>query len=139
MTPIKKRQGARFYIYKDIFSLETFIYIQKFRHFDKSKTICVPFLFTKTQKLYFTWFFMKFLKEAFIYIFKMHDTFCYVTFYIKKSRHFEKSKTICVTFFFNIQKALHFALRNFSSNLWNWRRRRTFLYTKNSLYVNFVH
>ena len=37
--------------------------------------------------------------EIGIYIYKKHDTFCYVTFYIQKSRHFEKSKKFCVTIF----------------------------------------
>ena len=36
-----------------------YIYTQKFRHFSKSKTICVTFLFTKSMTLYVTGFFMK--------------------------------------------------------------------------------
>ena len=39
-------------------------YIQKPRHFAKSKTICVTFLYTKSLTLYVTWFFMEFLKLA---------------------------------------------------------------------------
>ena len=37
-----------------------------------------------------------------------------------------RSETICITFF-NIQKALHFALRNFSCNFWNWRKGGIFI------------
>ena len=43
------------------------IYVQKARHFAKIKTICVTFLFTKSQTLYIKQFFMMFLKLAFLY------------------------------------------------------------------------
>ena len=46
----------------------SYIYIQKACHFAKSQTICVAFLFTKSQTLYVTQFFMSFLRQAFIYI-----------------------------------------------------------------------
>ena len=58
--------------------IEKRFYIQKVRHFSKSKTIPVTFLYSKSPTLYFTQFFMKFLKLAFI--FEMHDTLYYVTF-----------------------------------------------------------
>ena len=54
-------------------------YIQKARHFSKSKTT-----------LYVTWFFMKILKLEFIY--KKHDTFCYVTFFYTKNQTLRKNQ-----------------------------------------------
>ena len=65
------------------------------RHFAKSKTICITFLYTKIQTLYVARFFMKILKLALIY--KQHDTLRYVTYTYTKSRDFSKSKTIWVT------------------------------------------
>ena len=52
---------------------------------------------------------MKFLKLAFIY--KKHDTFRYVRFYIQKARHFAKSKTICDTFLYT--KIRYFCVTRF--------------------------
>ena len=77
-----------------------YIYIPKARHFAKSKTISVMFLFTKIHTLYVTRFFMKFSKLAFIYI--------------QKSRHlalrflYTKIQKLCVT--------------RFACNFWNWKR-----------------
>ena len=69
MTPISDRQRARFHINKKGKKLRNiYIYIQKARHFAKSKTICVTFLFKKSRTLYFTGFFINFFKLAFIYI-----------------------------------------------------------------------
>ena len=68
MTPISERQPARFNKYIKKKFLNVYIYMQKARHFAKSKTICVTFLLTKSLTLYVTRFFMKFLKLAFIYI-----------------------------------------------------------------------
>ena len=39
-------------------------YIQKSRHFAKSKTICDTFLYTKIRHLFVTQFFIEFLKFA---------------------------------------------------------------------------
>ena len=50
------------------------------------------------MSLYFTRFFTKILKLAFIY--KKYDTLRYVTFLYTKSQSFRKSKTICVTFLY---------------------------------------
>ena len=51
--------------------------------------------------------------EIYIYIYTKSMTLCVTwIFYIQKSIHFEKGKTICVTFF-QIQKSWHFALRTF--------------------------
>ena len=71
---------------------------------------------------------MKMLKLAFIY--KKHDTFRYVNFFIQKLRHLAKSKTICVTFY--IQKSGHFALRDFHGIL-KLAEGRAFLF-KNPIY-----
>ena len=62
-----------------------YIYIQKSRHLTKTKTICVTFLFTKSQTLYFMRFFMKFLKLTFMYIYKNPDSLRYAIFH----RNFE--------------------------------------------------
>ena len=75
--------------------------------------VCL-YICTTLATLQVTRFSMKVLKLAFIYT-KKYGTLRYETFYIQESKHFEKSKTICVTFFY-IQKARHFALRNFSWN-----------------------
>ena len=45
------------------FRYVTFLYT-KVRHFAKSKTICVPFLYTKTRKLCVTGFFIECLKKT---------------------------------------------------------------------------
>ena len=69
MTPISKIQSAHFYIYKKQKKMRNvYIYIQKARHFAKSKTICVTLLFTKSQTLYVTQFSMIFFKLEYIYI-----------------------------------------------------------------------
>ena len=99
MTPIAKRQRARFYLYTQQKHLRNvYLYIQKSRHFLKSKTICVTFLFTKRKTLYVTRFLVKYLILASIYI-SNHGTLCSVTFLFTKSQTLQKSKTICVTFF----------------------------------------
>ena len=89
-----------------------YVYIPKPRHFEKSKTICVTFLFTKIQTLCFTRFFMKFLNLAFIYMqkswhFALHDVFIYKNpDTSKKSRQYAlrffiyKKLTLCVMQFF---------------------------------------
>ena len=102
MTNISEIESAHFIYTKRKRKWETFIYKKKSRHFEKSKTICVTFLFTKIQTLYVMRFFMKILKLAFVY--KKHDTLRYVTLlYTQKSRHFVKSKTICVTFLYTVR------------------------------------
>ena len=64
----QKKTSTFLYIYKAKKMLNVYIYIQKARHFSKSKTIYVAFLLTKSHTLYVTRFFMKFLKLADIYI-----------------------------------------------------------------------
>ena len=120
-------------------SSRLYIYIQKARHFSKSKTICVTFLFTKIQTLCVMRFFMKYLKLEFIYIqkawhFALRDVFIY-----QNPDTSKKSKTICVMFFY-IKKAWYFALHDFSWYFWNWRRVRViFIITINALCVKFVY
>ena len=58
-------------------------YIQKSRHFAKSKIISVTFLYTKIKTLHVTRFFMKKLKLAFIYIKVLHSVFRDVLIYKK--------------------------------------------------------
>ena len=91
-------------------------YIQKARYFAKSKTIYVTFVFTKKRDtLRYAICHEIFEIGIFIYI-KSMTLWVTWRFYKKISRHFEKSKTICVTFFY-IKKAWHFALHDF---LWNF-------------------
>ena len=65
MNTISKRQRDCLYIYEKK-KVETFLYLQKYRHFAKSKTICVTFLYTKSKTIYVIQFFIKMLKLAFI-------------------------------------------------------------------------
>ena len=98
------------------------MYIQKAGQFSKSKTICVTFLFTKSQTLsVYAIFRVIFETGINLYIQKLwHFALCHVFIYNKPETS-EKSKTICVTFFY-MQETWHFALRDFSWNFWNWRR-----------------
>ena len=83
MTSISKRQRAHFYMYKKKKQLRNvYIYLKKSRYFEKSKAICVTFLFTKIQTHYVTRFFVKLLKLEFLYIqksrhFALQDVFIY--------------------------------------------------------------
>ena len=77
MTAICERPRARFNI-KKLKNVAKHFYIQKTRHFSKSKTISVTFLCTKSLTFYATRFFMKVLNLVFIY--KKHDTLRFVTF-----------------------------------------------------------
>ena len=92
-----------------------YIYIQKARHFSKSKTISVTFLFTKIQTHYVTRFFMKFLKLAFKSIqkawqFALRDVFIY-----KNPDTSKKSRQLALSFLY-IKKSWHFVLLKFSWN-----------------------
>ena len=102
MATNNERQRAPFYLYKNQKIANAYIYIQKFRHFAKSKTICVTFLFTKSQTLYVMQFFMKILKFAFIY--KKHENLRYVRFVYTKIRiPSKKQDNLCYVFY--IQKS----------------------------------
>ena len=79
---------------------------------------------------------MKFLKLAFIY--KNHYTLHYVTFIFKKSRHFAKRKTICVTFI--CTKIQTLCVTQFFIEFLNLEEGGAFLYAKNNaLCVTFLH
>ena len=93
-----EKYNVHVYIYTKSKKNAKHVHIQITRHFEKINTICVTFLYTKDQTLYVTRFFMKILKLSFIY--KNNDTLLYVTFLYTKDRHFEKSKTISLTFLY---------------------------------------
>ena len=59
---------------------------------------------------------MEFLKWAFIY--KKHDTLRYVTFYIQKTRHFAKSKTIFDTFLYTKSGTVRYATFHQTFQIW---------------------
>ena len=113
MTSVGKRQRARFNIHKNKEKIVKRFYIQKARHFEKSKTIYVPLLYIKSKTIYVSQFFMKILKFAFIY--KKYDTLCSVMFLYTKSLILCKNQENFALHFY-IQKSGHFALRNFSLN-----------------------
>ena len=102
------------------------------------KTIVVTFLLTKSHTLYITRFFMKFLKLAF-YVFKNYDTLRYVTFLYTKIHSLRKRKDN-LRYIFMIQKAWHFALRDFS---WNFLKLAEglflFLTKNNGLCVEYLY
>ena len=85
----KRKTKRPLYIYNKKEKSQNIIY-KKARHFAKRKTIFVMFLYTESKKLYVTQFFMNFLKLEFI--FKNHDTFHCVTFYIQKVIYLRKKQ-----------------------------------------------
>ena len=94
-TTITERQCARFYKHKKKKNADRF-YIQKGVHFAKSNTIPVLFLYTKER--HFTLSYFHEMYEVRIYI-QERIVLCVTgIFYMKKARHFAKSKTICVRF-----------------------------------------
>ena len=108
MTPIRERQHACFHVQSSPKNCETFILIQKSRHFAKSKIISVTFLFTKSQKLYVTQFLIHFFKLEFIYIqkawhFVLRDVFIY-----KKPDTSQKSRQFALRFFYTKSLTLCF-------------------------------
>ena len=74
------------------------MYIEKLDTLQKSRQFALRFIHKNPDTLCYTIFHENI--GICIYIYKKHDTFRYVTFYIQKARHFEESKTICVTFFY---------------------------------------
>ena len=111
MTFISKRQCACSYIYKKQNSLgKVYIYIEKARHFAKSKTTSVTFLLTKIPTNYVTQFSWNF--EIGIYIFTKTWHFAlHVVFIYKNTDTSKKLRQFALRFY--IQKAWHFALHNF--------------------------
>ena len=74
------------------------LYIQKYGHFTKSKTLSHTFLFAKSKTLYVTQFSMEMLKLTFIL--KNHDILRYVTFSYPKNQKLCKKQNNCVTFLY---------------------------------------
>ena len=94
-----------------------YIYLQKDRHFTRSKIICVPFLFTQIRTLYLTRFFIKKLKLAFIFI-QMHDTLRCVKFLYAKVPTLRKTyETLRLVFLFT--KSLTLCVTQFLIQFWN--------------------
>ena len=119
-------------------------------HFEKRKTISVTFLYTKRRTIYFTLFFMKFLKLAFIYKkawhFALRDVFIY-----KNPDTSQKAQQFALCFYiqnpdtlryaifhwifeicgggghFYFQKTIHFALHFYIQQIMNFALR--FIYT----------
>ena len=86
------------------------VLIQKARHFAKSKTILVKFLYFKSDPLYVTRLFVTFLKLAFIY--KKHETLRYVTFLYTKIQALRKKQDI-LRYVFIYKNPDNFAFRDF--------------------------
>ena len=71
MTPISKRQHARFHIYTKQFCFETFIYCETFKYVYKNfknQDNLRYVLFTKILTVYVTLFFNKLFELAFLYL-----------------------------------------------------------------------
>ena len=96
MTAISERQRARLYIYKKQKKLRYVFIYKNPDTSQKARQFPLRFYIQKDNLRYTI--FMKILKSAFIY--KKHDTLHYVTFLYLKTRHFAKSKTICVVFLY---------------------------------------
>ena len=127
MTSISEIKLA-YFIYTKRKEIAIRFYIQKARHFAKSMTIPVTFLYKNKITLFPPIFHEIF--EVGIYIQKAwHFSLC--EFLIQKFRHITKRKTICVRFY--IQKSKHFALRNFHGIFEISWGGRTFLY-KTTIY-----
>ena len=113
------------------------VFIQKSRHFAKSKTICVTFLYTKSETLYVTQFFMKILKLEFTY--KKHDTLRYVAvLYTKMQTLSKKLDNFCYVFIYKKSDTLRYAIFHGIFEIGGGGR--AFLYEKNNaLCVTFLY
>ena len=122
MTPISKIQRALFYMCKNQKQMQNvYIYIQKARHFVKSKTICVTFFINKILTFSLRNFYGIFeiggggehfyIQKTmhFALHFYMQNNALSVTFLIQKSRHFASH--------FYIQKTMHFEIHFVIKNL----------------------
>ena len=99
MNAISERQRACFYIYQKQKKCETFLYT-------KSHTLCknqdnLRYIYIyKSKALYVTQSSWK-LWDWHLYTKRM--TLCITwSFYVQKSRHFAKSKTVCITFLYTV-------------------------------------
>ena len=113
-----------------------YIYTKRETIFKKQDNLHYVFIYKKPDTLRYA-IFIKLLKLAFIYT-KTIKLCVMLRFILKKKRHFEKTKTIWVTFIY-IYKASHFALREFSWYFWNWRRRGGDVKKKKCTSVKFQH
>ena len=133
MTAIIERQRARVHTQKEKNAKR--FYIQKSRHFSKSWTISVTFLYTKSHTLdgkRFSWNFWS------CHLYTKSMTLCVTwRFYIQKDRHFAKRKTICDTFLY--PKIRHLCVTRFLLNFWNLRRGWDICGKKNVLCVTFLY
>ena len=111
LPPVRESQRARLYIYIKQKNCKTFIYIQKPDTLQKARQFPLRFYSQKYGHFMLRNFSRNFWNWH-LYIYKKHNTLRYVDFYILKSRHLDKSKKVCVTFFY-IQKVCQFALRDF--------------------------
>ena len=111
-------------------------YIQKSRHFSKSKTISVTFLYKKARHftlrdfpwIFWSWHF--YIKSISLCV-KLH-------FYIKKARQLAKNKTICLTFLYT--KIRTVCVSRFFMELLKLAEGGAFLYAKNNaLCVTFLY
>ena len=107
ITAIVERQRALLYTQKAKKIAKRF-YMQKERHFSKSNTISVMFLYTKSHILYVKQFFMKCSSWN---IYKKHDTFCYGTFLYAKTQTLRKKQdNLRYVFMFKNPDTLHYAI-----------------------------
>ena len=148
MTTISRRQRASIYIYIYNRKKTKRVYIQKSRHFAKSSIIWITLLYTRSQTLYVTRFFMNVLRLA---LYTKSMIFCVTwRFYIQKDRHFAKGRqfalrllytkslTLCVTqFFMGFLKFLvgrgHFYIKK------QYTLCYIFIWKKNALSVTFLY
>ena len=146
MTAIIERQRARLYT-KNEKNCEKFLYTKSHTLFKKLDNFRYVFVYKKP----YTWrygIFMKFLKLACIY---KSMTLCVKwRFYIKKARHFAKSKTICDTILYT--KIRNFCVTQYLIESWNlprgggafirWKQctlRDIFILKNNALCVTLLH
>ena len=107
MTTVSEIQRARLYTYTK--RRKNAKYIQKSKHFAKSKTICIRFIYTKIHTLYVTRFLLKCLKLAFVL--KKHDTLCYLVFLYTKIRTLRKKQdNFCYVFIHRNPDTLCYAI-----------------------------
>ena len=101
------------------------VYVHKPDTLQKARSFPLSFYIQKSKHFTLSDFYEKFKLE---FIYKKHNTFCSVLFYIQKDGHFTEMNTICVTFY--IQASRHFVLRDFSQNFCNWWSGRHFYMQK---------
>ena len=103
----------------------------------KRKTISVTFLFPKSNTIYVTQFFMKFLNLVFIY--RKNDTLSYVMFLYTKSQKLRKNKdNLRYVFIYKNMDTLRYAILHWIFVIGG--EGETFLYAKKySLFITFLY